>query len=388
MTSSSNSRPAVGTKRSSRCTYVLMPCNTVPGPLTHSLSSHSHTLYFYSQQVYHVRYTLTHSHTHSLSLTELFTHCITASLTYSLMGKAGKARKKQKLLTQALATPTHSLTPLSHSTNSDSDSDSDTEHVNECESDLTTAITLLTTLSTRLTHYHTRSLKPLRIALYPLIQQQLHKFFEDPPPPEELSEEEVNQRLEYTNIATTISLAHSLTQDLEKFASLEYKEFRRALHPFVQLQLQQQRKTTAESKSTHSSKVLPAGWNTHSTTHSTTATSATSIQLGEKKQSLSNRVAYHYRVGDWLGALRALHELRLSSDMPKLGEILYVVSCCVVPYVHISLRACVRYVITPYDTFMVCRFSAALGSRIRRGDIPTVKYEIRGFFPCCAHSRA
>jgi hypothetical protein len=269
------------------------------------------------------------------------------------MGKAGKARKKQKLLTQALATPTHShthsLTPLSHSTNSDSDSDSDTEHVNECESDLTTAITLLTTLSTRLTHYHTRSLKPLRIALYPLIQQQLHKFFEDPPPPEELSEEEVNQRLEYTNIATTISLAHSLTQDLEKFASLEYKEFRRALHPFVQLQLQQQRKSTAESKPTHSSKVLPAGWNTHSsthssthsTTHSTTATSATSVQLGEKKQSLSNRVAYHYRVGDWLGALRALHELRLSSDMPKLGEIYmsYRVVLCHM-YIYLCVHMC------------------------------------------------
>jgi hypothetical protein len=235
------------------------------------------------------------------------------------MGKAGKARKKQKL--------------LAHATDEDFLSDCDES---DCDSSnnnnlLDTAVLVLNTLSTRMKLYDGKPLKPLRIALYPLIQRQLDKFFEDPPPAAVLSEQEVSLLLAPPNIAATLRIAQTLTQQPEIFASLENKDFRRALHPFVLYQI---RKSSlgASAKPTSSSggkALYPSGWASSPSTSTSTSTADTpghelmnlaSADGDKKKQSLSNRVAYCYRVGDWPGALAALHELRVSSDMPKLGE--------------------------------------------------------------------
>ena len=237
------------------------------------------------------------------------------------MGKAGKAKKKQKLMAQATATVTAPAAQEDFSSDDESSDDKD---------DLLTAVCVLNTLSTRLPLYDGRPMKALRMALFPLITQQLDKFFEDPPPAPPLSEDSLSEILSPTNVSTTLRLAHTLTQlTQEMFASLDYKEFRRALHPFV---LYHRRKTSMSdvpAKPTSSSRIYPPGWTAHATKEDCERTSAsvalpaataTAIAADKKKQSLSNRVAYFYRIGDWQGALRALYELRVSNDMPKLGE--------------------------------------------------------------------
>lgn len=225
------------------------------------------------------------------------------------MGKAGKARKKQKLLVQAVAAAEEGL----------DQSDSD-EEGGERDPDLDCAVLLLNTLSTRLQLYDGKGMKPLRISLFPLIQKQLDSFFEDPPPPRPLSEEEVQSILSSSNISATLRISQSLAHQPERFASLEFKEFRRALHPFVLHQKELRKVAEQGVKNTASVKVVPAGWDTSSSSR-IVSTPQSVLPSVEKKQSLSNRVAYFYRVGDWLGALRALHDLRVSSDMPKLGMI-------------------------------------------------------------------
>ena len=132
------------------------------------------------------------------------------------MGKAGKARKRQRLegFVDAGA--------ASHSTLSIPSEIS--------EEEVAISASILDALSADTALYASKGYKILRKLLFPLIQVQLSKHFEEIPNAKSINQSYLGDETKMKILENTIIY---FVNNLEQFQSLQHKQFRRSLHPLV-----------------------------------------------------------------------------------------------------------------------------------------------------------
>ena len=197
------------------------------------------------------------------------------------MGKAGKARKKQKLDREA-----------AHESVID---DVDMPNMSIVEK-VAISIQVFEVLGQRLDIYDDKKFKLLRKALFPLLEAQRNKFFENDailgPIPNEAALDVI---LSHYKIAIAVDTAMHFSQHMDEFNDATNKPFRKAMHPLV---------LHKKSISSLGDGVVTDG----------------SVQ--EASASLSNRISSCLRIRDWVGALTTLRELESTPEvMPKLGSL-------------------------------------------------------------------
>ena len=228
------------------------------------------------------------------------------------MGKSGKARKRQRKQQELL----HVCDVDGQS--SDSDQEQHGTPIPRA-TDVEMAVSVFQCLTRNRDELQSKGLKFLRQALFPLLEEQRTKHFENDPIQPPFSPEEIAEILtEVCNlpppphththihlsspkkspflflsslnslydlmqdrISATIRVALFFENNLDVFQSAEYKPFRRALHPIVD------------------------------------------IYFGKvKKENLINIISQAFRLHDWESALSSLYELQNSdSEIPKLGTL-------------------------------------------------------------------
>lgn len=133
------------------------------------------------------------------------------------MGKHGKAKKKQRLMQFTQESVDNDIEIMKP------------ENIDE-------TIRLFHYFSNNIEIYQSPSVKPFRIALYPLIIIQKTKFFEKMDIVHALSD--ISFDNDYVNhlpekISKSIEVLNYLSSDVSIFQSLEYKSFRKSMHPLV-----------------------------------------------------------------------------------------------------------------------------------------------------------
>jgi hypothetical protein len=185
------------------------------------------------------------------------------------MGKAGKARKRQRL--EGLSDAIVAVTPLSEPST-----------INEEQ--LAISISMLELLSNDTSLYASKGYKMLRKLLFPLIQVQLDKHFEGIPYKNAVNQIELNE----TNMKILENTINYFVNNLEVFQALQYKQFRRALHPLVMYTKKNMNGTVVE----------------------------------KSDQSISNQITSAYRSCNYSHVYRLLLQLANSNDEGiKLGHL-------------------------------------------------------------------
>ena len=198
------------------------------------------------------------------------------------MGKAGKSRKRLR-------------------TNNERGSLSDDE--NETNFDKShsaiVACQVFYALRQNLNLYLDKRFKILRVALFPLIQCQLNKYFElDEESP--LESDDINDVLTEENVAITLQSINFFVSNLHEFNTPDNKLFRKAMHLFVLLYAFSSKKSNLDLNGSNL------------------------VQAFQKciiDSSFSNRISSHLRCGQWKLALKLLNEMFDSDEIPKLGSL-------------------------------------------------------------------
>lgn len=197
------------------------------------------------------------------------------------MGKAGKARKKQKLDRELSA--------------QDALLDDNSISCLTLSEKIDVSIRVFNVLSRRLDVFGDKKFKHLRTALFPLFEAQRNKFFEnDVLLSPALTEDAVDAVLSPCNITIAIEVAAHFSLHLDEFNDTSNKPYRKAMHPLVIYKKHEVVQQCGDA--------------------------VTDGKNSEPTSSLSNRISSCLRVRDWVGALAALRELEKTPDvMPKLG---------------------------------------------------------------------
>ena len=247
------------------------------------------------------------------------------------MGKSGKARKRKR--------DQERIIDVAQDLSDASDRD---EHVAPHVNDVATAISVFDCLTRNRDELHAKGLKLLRKALFPLLEVQKTKHFEKDPTPPPLSAVEVEATLTEARISATIRAAVFFGHNPEVFQSPDYKKFRRALHPIVDIYFG--RDTCSD-------------------------------------QALSNTVSQLFRVRDWDAALRALYALISSdSEVPKLGTLQRWVREC--DSMHAD-SATDQY----SSTYLLVLDAVMRVMLMRQADVEKIKYQMIGKFSFCPNRK-
>ena len=158
------------------------------------------------------------------------------------MGKKGKLLKKARVERTVNTIPIIKTAAKEESENeSDSDSHDGSEigiDQEKLKQDECVAITVLEAITKKPEVYHSKDMKCLRTALFPLINAQKNAFFDAVyQPPTEVTGDPLSDPLSAKKVATLISVTTTYSSAGGKalFSSSACKKFRRALHPIVQL---------------------------------------------------------------------------------------------------------------------------------------------------------
>ena len=241
------------------------------------------------------------------------------------MGKAGKARKRQRLEREVEKR-------LPDSSESENDSEQDVEEHGHHDRNRI-SVRIFDGLSGRMDYYTTKKLKSFRAAVYPLVLAQMNNFFEQPAPQCPLSDDEMDALLCDRNLNSVIIMANELHKDMESFSGHEMKDYRRALHPLV---LYHKAKNSdkiivSQDKSRKNRAHLTFKEYEDSSVKPYSETVSNSFGSAVQHSNLTNRISYCFRIGDWPGALDGLREMaRSPSEFPKLGE-LYINALICIP---------------------------------------------------------
>jgi hypothetical protein len=224
------------------------------------------------------------------------------------MGKAGKARKRQRV-----------ERALNADIDVQIDSDESDNYVNSTQDDKTKhiliAISVLDALSVNLEKYSLKLFKPLRIAIFPLIKEQSDKFFEKVHL--EFSTEQTNQVLSPRNLSIAIQVANQLSSNMSEFSSPELKQYRRALHPLV---LYHAKNSTTTNDDKNKSKKRPAISMTSNAEEEGAGIENSCDKEDCTDINLSNHISSCFRQGQWEEALKGLQQLAADPTIaPKLG---------------------------------------------------------------------
>lgn len=252
------------------------------------------------------------------------------------MGKNGKARKRQKIEQE--------IRKYGELANESDDSNAEEEDGPQLAGlsplEVEALLQVLKSFSRRLDLYEDKACKPLRIAIFPLIEIQQSKFFEDVAKPVPLTDEEFHASLSASLVAKASNAISYLIRNTEEFASEQYKHIRRALHPLVV-------HTNRKLKAGKATAQLSASVRSATTTAGSAALSSLSEDLAttngqsnssssSSSSSLSNRISNCFRSGDHVGAQRALEalhrlctsattsETERSAALPKLGQFHFI----------------------------------------------------------------
>lgn len=200
------------------------------------------------------------------------------STTTEEMGKAGKDRKRRRLLDAAVFTV-------------DPDEDIEDEEEILDENNIKSTIKTLTALSHNIALFRSTEYKSFRAVIQPLVQEQADKHFEKRAILA-MSDTELTNALNKNSITIAVSVLSTLRSDLDLFRTKEYKLLRTALHPLV-LEL-----TNANKKNDKNQPMNQP------------------IQGG-----YSGRISAHFMANAWLDALHELHAMRKAKQSPKLGAL-------------------------------------------------------------------
>jgi hypothetical protein len=232
------------------------------------------------------------------------------------MGKAGKARKRQKIERGVPAVD--SSDALEAESGSGSENDDGTGSVLS-RRNVDATMQILACLSQRLDLYESKEMKPVRVALFPLIEFQRNKFFEEARTTNSLTDEEFCKLTSPSTISRAVTIIRYFAIHEDEFALEQHKPLRKALHPLV---VYTNKKIAAAKRPTPAT-VSSAGAAQQPSALSTTESGS---------NSLSNRISNCFRGGDYRGALLALEEMhRISTSstssqleknaaLPKLGK--------------------------------------------------------------------
>ncbi|RYH14667.1 hypothetical protein EON65_33255 [archaeon] len=195
------------------------------------------------------------------------------------MGKAGKDRKRKRLLDEAGQATINA---------------SDDEITNAISDEaISSTICTLKALSHDVSVFKSSECKPFRAAIQPLVVEQADKHFEKRA--FALSENEISNALSVSSMSIAQHTLISLSKDLEVFRSKRLKALRAALHPLV-LEL------TSKNKMS---------------TNSTIASAANRPIVG----GFSSRISAHFLANAWFEALQELNAMRIARQTPKLGSL-------------------------------------------------------------------
>lgn len=232
------------------------------------------------------------------------------------MGKSGKAKKRLRQSNEykknVLNSKSLDVVPAevdSHS-NSDSDFDTDDDVVNEdnIDSKVYEAMRVIEIIANRTDIYSSKPFKVLRTALFPLIKLQMNKFFETAgieANPSMLNDENMKKVLCLRNITTTVEVAQYFVDHVELFNSVQYKCFRKCIHPLV-LHHKNQDKGAVTSKTTNGSSISAAG--------------SQYVSQQDGKVKLTTLISNYFHTKQWNRVLDALYELACNdNECPKLG---------------------------------------------------------------------
>lgn len=221
------------------------------------------------------------------------------------MGKASKIRKRRKIESSNNGIGFVSI----KGGTSDSDSEvSGNETEGTYELLVPVAISVLQYLWRRIDRYEDKSCKALRVSIFPLIELQKSKFFEEPMKQAHLTDDEFERVVTPKTLESTIRVAQHFVNNLALFNEEESKPFRRVLHPLV----------------VHTFKLRTVG----------NKTNAAILRQGDQCSALatlsvstiSNRISNCFRNKDYSGALSFLHQITNNSEsddslVPKLGSL-------------------------------------------------------------------
>ena len=133
------------------------------------------------------------------------------------MGKAGKARKRQRLEGTKDAGCAAAYSPASIPSD-------------VSEEEVAISASMLDVLSADTEVYASKGYKMLRRMLFPLIEVQFEKYFEEMPSTRAINRNDLEDE---TNMKILENTINYFVNNLEAFQSLKYKPFRRSLHPLV-----------------------------------------------------------------------------------------------------------------------------------------------------------
>lgn len=197
------------------------------------------------------------------------------------MGKAGKDRKRKRLLDVAAC-------PLA----GDEASDDEIDSIVSDEAILST-ISTLKALGNDISVFRSSDWKPFRAVIQPLVVEQADKHFERRA--FTLSESDISSALILSSMTIAQQTLLVLSKDLELFRSKRLKALRAALHPLV-LELTAKKKPIINSSSVLSAnKPLVGGF--------------------------SGRISAHFLANAWFPALQELNAMRIANQAPKLGSL-------------------------------------------------------------------
>lgn len=204
------------------------------------------------------------------------------------MGKAGKERKRRRI----------EAAPVNDDEEEDG-GDSDAGEEELAGEDISSAAQLLDYLYWDLkAAYASKELKPLRTALFPLIQQQAKAHFEIIPP--KIRRTTPLEPREVVLLKRVAAHFASSDEGRAQFASPASRPFRRALHPFVVQGLGQ--------NGQNQSQIQGLQQNPADGPH-------------DEDRSFSGRISNAFHAHDWGAALRLLHEMSRSGEVLKLGAL-------------------------------------------------------------------
>eukprot|EP00598_Pedospumella_elongata_P006924 CAMPEP_0184968578 /NCGR_PEP_ID=MMETSP1098-20130426/1596_1 /TAXON_ID=89044 /ORGANISM="Spumella elongata, Strain CCAP 955/1" /LENGTH=671 /DNA_ID=CAMNT_0027490221 /DNA_START=24 /DNA_END=2039 /DNA_ORIENTATION=- len=220
------------------------------------------------------------------------------------MGKASKIRKRRKIETSNNGRGFLSVEDDASGADSGG-SDSDDESVNSL---IPSAISVLQYLSRRVDKYDEKAFKVFRVSVFPLLELQKTKFFEEPMVQPALTNEDFDRVVTTKALSAAISVARYFAINLDLFNDEDAKPFRRALHPLV----------------VHTFKIRTVGSKAKAASLRQGDQNATTVALGVS--TISNRISNCFRNKDYMGALNYLFQVASAADgdeaaVPKLGSL-------------------------------------------------------------------
>ena len=226
------------------------------------------------------------------------------------MGKASKIRKRRKVEGSHNG---QNFVPVSVAVSDDESDQSDSpedETKLSTEDSINCSIQVLQYMSRRTDRYDQKTHKSLRIGIFPLIELQKNKFFEEPMILPHLPDDEYDRVVTPQTLALTITVAKHFINNPDIFADEESKSFRRALHPLV----------------VHTYKLRTVGNKTNAVQR--LGGEQSSVLATLSISTISNRISNSFRNKDYAGVLNFLHQVTSSATVdcdevavPKLGSL-------------------------------------------------------------------